>query len=249
MTNQHETLSEIDSDIDKGNESLTPSYDKQTKLVAQELIKYGIVEMVNKPNYYQHCLRHKTSIEKILSPLDLKLGIDDVRGLVFVLVGDGCKQVQDDELARATNEQVDDWQHPLVRRQRMNLEQSLLLAILRQQFVAHEIEAGVGGQKALVFLDDLLPQLNQFLGVTGSDEKDNKRLRQLLDQLKSYGLVSDIDDNERVAIRPLIAHVANPENLKNLIVALKKHVSEAPVNEQQVNEKQVNKQHDDETLL
>ncbi|VAW55800.1 FIG039767: hypothetical protein [hydrothermal vent metagenome] len=232
MANQHETLSETD------NENLVPGYDQQTKRVAQELIKTGIVEMVNKPNYYQHCLHHKMAIEQILSPLDLKLGIDDVRGLVFVLVGDKCKQGQGDEPANEPiDELMDDWQHPLVRRQRMNLEQSLLLAILRQHFVAHEMEAGVGDQKALVFLDDLLPQLNQFLGATGSDEKENKRLRQLLDQLKSYGLVSDIDDNERVTIRPLIAHVANPENLKNLIAALKKHIKEQEGGEQQLSEK------------
>lgn len=205
------------SDADYEN---TPSYyDKQIKSVTQELIKYGVVEMANKPNYYQLCLRHKSLIEQILLPLDLKLGIDDIRGLVFVLIGDEYRQEQE-------SEQSDDWQHPLVRRQRMNLEQSLLLAILRQQFVAHELEAGVGDQKAVVFLDDLLPQLNQFLGATGSDERDNKRLRQLLEQLKGYGLVSDIDDNERVIIRPLIAHVANPENLKNLITALKQHISE-----------------------
>jgi len=202
-----------------GNETALPYYDRQIKSVAQELIKYGVLEMANKPNYYQLCLRHKELIEQILSPLDLKLGIDDIRGLVFVLVANEYASEQE-------TEQMDDWQHPLVRRQRMNMEQSLLVAILRQQFVAHELEAGVGDQKAVVFLDDLLPQLNQFLGATGSDERDNKRLRQLLEQLKSYGLVSDVDDNERVTIRPLIAHVANPENLKNLIAALKQHIRE-----------------------
>jgi len=92
------------------------------------------------------------------------------------------------------------------------------LAILSASIIVH--------QQAAVFLDDLLPQLNQFLGATGSDERDSKRLRQLLEQLKAYGLVSDVDDNERVIIRPLIAHVANPENLKNLIAALKQHISE-----------------------
>ncbi len=209
---------------DVGNENTPSYYDRQIKLVTQELIKYGVLEMVSKPNYYQLCLRHKNLIEQILLPLDLKLGIDDIRGLAFVLVGDEYRQEQDSE--QHNDHPQDDWQHPLVRRQRMNLEQSLLVAILRQQFVAHELEAGVGDQKAVVFLDDLLPQLNQFLGATGSDERDNKRLRQLLEQLKAYGLVSEVDDNERIIIRPLIAHVANPENLKNLIAALKQHISE-----------------------
>jgi len=150
-----------------------------------------------------------------LSALDLTLEIDDIRGLVFLKVVVDIEQQNDDS-----------WSHPLVRRQRMNLEQSLMVAICRQHFVAHELEAGVGDQRAIVHLDDLLPQLNQFLGASGSDERDDKRLRQLLDQLKTYGLVSDIDDNDKVIIRPLIAHVANPDNLKNLIAALKKHIQE-----------------------
>ncbi len=189
--------------------------DHQLKVVTQELIKFGILEKVHKPNYYQTCLTQRTDINRLLSALDLTLEIDDIRGLVFLKVVVDIEQQNDDS-----------WSHPLVRRQRMNLEQSLMVAICRQHFVAHELEAGVGDQRAIVHLDDLLPQLNQFLGASGSDERDDKRLRQLLDQLKTYGLVSDIDDNDKVIIRPLIAHVANPDNLKNLIAALKKHIQE-----------------------
>ncbi len=103
-----------------------------------------------------------------------------------------------------------------------------MVAILRQHFIAHELDAGVGDQKAIVHLDDLLPELNQFLGASGSDERDDKRLRNLLEQLKSYALVSDIDENDKISIRPLIAHVANPENLQNLIAVLKQHIQDQP---------------------
>ena len=82
----------------------------------------------------------------------LKLTVDDIRGLAFLLVD-----------TEGSREHQDDWQHPLVRRQRMNLEQSLMVAILRQHFVAHELEAGIGDKKAIVHLDDLLPQLNPSL--------------------------------------------------------------------------------------
>jgi hypothetical protein len=46
-------------------------------------------------------------------------------------------------------------------------------------------------------------------------------LLQLLEQLKGHGIVSDLDQQERVTIRPIIAHLANPENLTNLIQALR----------------------------
>jgi len=192
-------------------------YDQSLKSATQELIKYGVLEAVNKPNLYKTCIQRVSEVDNILSPLDLKMKIDDVRGLVFLLVS---KDQTNEE------EHQDDWQHPLVRRQRMNLEQSLMVAILRQHFVAHELDAGIGDHRAIVHLDELLPQLNQFLGATGSDAKEDKRLRLLLDQLKNYGLVSEIDENEKVTIKPLIAHLANPENLKGLIAALEKHQKE-----------------------
>ena len=192
-----------------------PHFDSSIKATTQELIKTGLLEMHSKPNLYQTCLNHSASVNQILHPLDLRLEIDDIRGLAFLIVNNDID-----------SEHNDDWQHPLIRRQRMNLEQSLMVAILRQHFIAHELEAGAGDQKAIVHLDELLPQLNQFLGASGSDERDDKRLRILLEQLKTYGLVTDIDENDKLTIRPLIAHVANPENLQNLIIALKKYVVE-----------------------
>lgn len=239
-TNSTEIITDVTTDImtnitSEKQQNEVFLYDPSLKSAAQELIKYGVLEENYKPNLYRICLQRSKEITQILSPLDLKMKIDDVRGLVFLLVA------KDENKTNEINEQVgdlqteyyqsehpqsehqDDWQHPLVRRQRMNLEQSLMVAILRQHFIAHELDAGIGDHRAVVHLDELLPQLNQFLGATGSDTKDDKRLRLLLEQLKSYGLVSEIDDNEKITIKPLIAHLANPENLQNLIIALKKH--------------------------
>jgi len=207
--------SSVAEEHDAGDDRATPLYDSQIKAATQELIKYGVLEATDKPNLYQTCLRNTETLNEILTPLDLQLRIDDIRGLAFLVVGN-----------EEEREHRDDWRHPLVRRQRMNLEQSLMVAILRQHFIAHELEAGLGDQKAIVHLDDLLPELNQFLGASGSDERDDKRLRNLLEQLRSYALVSDIDENDKISIRPLIAHVANPENLQNLISVLKQHIQD-----------------------
>lgn len=208
----------------------TMIFDQRLKSAAQELIKFGVLEAHYKPNLYRICLQQSIEIAQILSPLDLKMQIDDIRGLVFLLVAKNESENPSD--IEVESEHQDDWQHPLVRRQRMNLEQSLMVAILRQHFVAHELDAGIGDHRAIVHLDELLPQLNQFLGATGSDAKEDKRLRLLLEQLKGYGLVSDIDDNEKITIKPLIAHVANPENLQNLIAALKKHLKQQSLDQQ-----------------
>jgi len=201
-----------DVDINNKNDDLAQidahSTSAHIKEVSQELIKHGIIEASTKFEMYRVTITNQSQINRIIEPLDLKIKVDDVRGLAFLIVNH--------EIAEEINSKDDEWTHPLVRKQRLNLEQSLLIAILRKHFIAHELDAGIGGT-AIVHLDDLLPELNSYLGELGSEMREDKRLRTLLEQLKGYGLVTDINKQEQISIRPLIAHVANPENLKNLL--------------------------------
>jgi hypothetical protein len=176
----------------------------------QELLKSGVLEAERKPNLYRTAATAHGALNAHLAPLDLTMKLDEVRGLAYLAVVDGYDEAERDQ-----------WNHPLVRRQRLNLEQSLLIAILRRFYVAHEVENGIGGDPAAVHLDELQPELNHFLGETGSDRQNDKRLRTLLEQLRGHGLVSEIDEEkEQLRIRPLIVHVANPENLQGLLAAL-----------------------------
>ncbi|WP_089724198.1 DUF4194 domain-containing protein [Candidatus Thiosymbion oneisti] len=186
-----------------------PAVERAVKDCVQELLRTGVLEATRKPNLYRTALTARDTINGLLEALDLCMQIDEVRGLAFIRVVDGYDGGDRDQ-----------WSHPLLRRQRLNLEQSLLVAILRRFYVAHEVDKGVGDDAAVVHLDQLLPELNHFLGETGSDRQDDKRLRLLLEQLRGHGLVSEIDDDERLRIRPLIVHVANPANLQNLLAAL-----------------------------
>jgi hypothetical protein len=186
---------------------------RQIKDAVLELLKFGLVEEARKPHIYRTATTQHDAIARILEPLDLAMKVDDIRAIAYVVVAE--KTVESDE---------EDWSHPLVRRQRLNLEQSLLIAILRQHFIVHEQEAGVGARDATVSLDDLLPRLRDYLGDLGSDAQEDKRLRNLLEQLKVHGIVSEIDAADQVAIRPIIAHLANPETLHNLLHALRAEV-------------------------
>lgn len=181
-----------------------------------ELMKHGLLEEASKPNLYRNALLHRDEIDRVLGWLELGLRIDDIRGLAFIVV---ASQGEGEE---------DEWSHPLVRRQRLTLEQSLLVAILRQQFVAYEVEAGVGAGEARVALEDLLPHLQAYLGDMGSEAQERKRLLGLLEQLKGHGIVSEVDQHERVTIRPIIAHLANPENLAGLMQGLREAASGRP---------------------
>ena len=188
------------------------------KAVVQELLKHGFLEETNRQELFRDIIINEQSIGKALEPLDLAIRIDTHRGVAFLTVAPrpsdvgGQHEVDSDD---------NGWSHPLVRKQRLTLEQSLLIAILRQVFVMHEQESGVGHSPAKIAVDELLPNFLTYFGESGSDSKDENRLLQLLDQLKAHGIVSEVDKKHEVTIRPLIAHLASPESLAQLLTVLK----------------------------
>src|SRR6202012_3635933 len=95
-----------------GAVSYTP---RQVKDVALELLKYGLLEEQRKPNLYRTALAEGEALGRVLEPLDLAMRVDEIRGLAYVVVADQVFDSVEGE-----------WSHPLVRRQRLNLEQSLL---------------------------------------------------------------------------------------------------------------------------
>ena len=178
----------------------------------QELLRNGLLEQASKPQLFRHIASDTARINRLLEPLDLQVRVDDLRGLAYVAVAPGWQA--DDA------EDGDEWTHPLVRRQRLTLEQSLLLAVLRREFLQREQEGGLGVAVQLG-LDGLLPQLEIYLGATGSDMQDRKRLLELLDKLRAHGVVSEVDAQDQLTIRPMIVHLANPENLQGLLAHLR----------------------------
>lgn len=195
------------------------------KQACQELLKTGLVEKQYKPNIYQTIVASQSTVSAILEPLDLSITVDEVRGLAFLAVAQevhtmGAAGGMDDHLEQVKPDANDDgWSHPLVRKQRLKLEHSLLIAILRQLYVAHEREAGIGATRATVDLDYLQSTLKSYWKESGSDTIDRKRLVNLLENLKAHGLVSDITTQDEVQIRPIITHVASP----NTLIALLQH--------------------------
>ena len=184
----------------------------EVKEVTQELLKHGYVEEGPGSNLFRSAMTHEGEVSAALEPLDLVLRLDSHRGVAFVAVAQGAREYPGSD---------EGWAHPLVRRQRLTLEQSLLIALLRQAFVIHEQESGVGQDAATIAVDELLPQFMAYAGDSGSDAKNESRLLSLLDQLKTHGIVSEVDKKHEVVIRPLIAHLANPDSLAALLALLK----------------------------
>ena len=180
----------------------------------QHLLAHGWLESAAKPQWFRLIAAQTTLLDALLEPLDLRVVVDDVRGLAFLAV------VPDYAGDDADESEQDDWTHPLMKRQRLTLEQSLLLAILRREFLQREQESGTGAV-VRVTVDSLLPQLETYLGSTGSDMQERKRLLQLLENLRTHGMVTEVDAQDCITIRPMIVHLLNPENLQTLLLRLR----------------------------
>lgn len=188
------------------DEAATVGTPSDVKTLAQELLKNGFIESTSRAADFNAVLRLRRQIDVVLEPLDLRIDLDEMRGLAVLVVADSAASNPDET-----------WNHPLVRRQRLTMEQSLLVAILRQLHVVQELESGIGIREVRVSVDELQSQLHVYLPDTGSDTKNRQRLLTLLDQLKPHGIVSEPDSRGEVMIRPLITRLANPETLGALL--------------------------------
>ena len=190
----------------------------------QELLKSGCIERRQAPGHYDTLLLNIDVLRHYLWALDLAVRIDEVRGLVFLVVAQEPVSDEDIQPAIAAQsdldaEEADEWSHPLVRRQRLTLEQSLLLAILRQRFVEVEQQQGIGHDDIHADWEDIKSQFFLYIERSGSDSKDNERLHTILKQLGEHGIVGKVI-GEHIPIRPLIVHLANPDNLGRLLKQL-----------------------------
>ncbi len=197
------------------NSERTPS---EVKKLTQALLRQGFVEEAKHAAEFRRAATRQTEINAALEALDLSLQLDEQRGIAFLIVA---------ETGFDEKDEAREWSHPLVRRQRLTLEQSIVVALLRQRFVLHEQETGVGTGPPKLPVEELLTDFRTYFGDSGSDAKDQSRLASLLDQLKTCGIVSEVDKNEEITIRPLIAHFANPETLANLLGVLENQVRDS----------------------
>ena len=192
----------------------TPTTPVALRRAVQELLKNGVLEQAAKPHLFRQIASDTARVNAQLEPLDLQVRVDDVRGLAFVAIPPNYQPDGEE------GDDSDEWTHPLVRRLRLTLEQSLLLAILRREFLQREQEGGLGVPVRLA-IDSLLPQLDIYLGSTGSDMQERKRLATLLESLRGHGVVSEVDAQESITLRPMIVHLANPQNLQALLQHLR----------------------------
>lgn len=200
---------------------------EEVKRVVQELLRVGFVDADEQQALYDAVKRWHERIAVVLEPLDLAVQVDEVRGVAVLRVR-VVDIVGDDAVVDAGDEELDAaWSHALVRRQRLTLEQSLMVALLRRHFVVREQERGLGVEKVRVAVDELVEEMKVFLGDSGSDQQNERRVLTLLEKLRLHGVVSEVDTNQEVVVRPLIVYLADPASLKGLLEQMKNLVERA----------------------
>lgn len=207
---QERELEDLDIDVldVEDDDQRTPRVIRE---VVQELFKHGFIEEADYGRLYRVALANTELIDQIFEPFDLNVQFDEVRGLVFVRV------------LHEPGVIVEGWTHPLIRHYPFTLEQTLLIAVLRQYLIECEMENGIGSTIPQMTVDDVITHLRAYLGENGADFKDRKRAVRLLLHLRKHHLISMNEHSDRFTIRPLIAHVANPENLTALLQWLLSH--------------------------
>jgi len=203
----------------------SPELDTSTapalKAAVQDLLKYGLVEQKSKSIIYRRLQHDQPAVAQILEPFDFELHFDDTRGIAFLKIAPSVATDSDEA-----------WQHPLVRRQRLTTEQSLLVAILRQIHMAYEQDCGIGAADARIDADELRAQLDLYLGTSGSEQRDQTRLNNVLDQLSKHGIVSGPDKENQVHIRPIIVHLSDPAQLTLLLEHFKQLAKDFPADDE-----------------
>jgi hypothetical protein len=182
--------------------------DPAVRAVVLDLLKHGFIEEEEKPLVYRDARRCEDQLNKVLEPLELMMRVDDLRGLLILMVLESSDSVYKIDEA---------WSHPLIRRRRFTLEQSLVLALLRRHYLVSEQDRGVGMQSVKVHLEDLVNEVISFIGDSGSDQKNQRKVLELLKNLKDHGIVTEVDKHDELVVRPLIKYLADPENLKALL--------------------------------
>lgn len=203
ISDNHDMQPEQETHEGVADASVASATAREVKNTVQDLLKYGYIESSQKPALFNGAMRLRNEVNAALDPLDLNMKLDELRGLAILRV------VESDE--------SEAWEHPLVRRQRLTLEQSFLVAVLRQFYYIQEQENGIGTGAIRVPLDDVLSQVNAFFGDSGSDAKNHQRVLGILDKLKDHGIVFDPDKHGYITIRPLIAYLTNVETLTALL--------------------------------
>lgn len=192
--------------------------DPAIRSVVLDLLKHGFIEQEEKPLPYMDAKRWEHEVNTILEPLELQMKVDDMRGLLILIVLQSKDSVYKIDEA---------WSHPLIKRRRFTLEQSLLVALLRRYLLVSEQDQGTGMNAIKVSLDDLVNEMTRFTGDSGSDQKNERRVTECISKLKEHGIVTEPDKHSEITVRPLIKYLADPDNLQALLAQYEKVAEES----------------------
>lgn len=168
----------------------------------QRLISSGVIYESRHSELYQALLANKSQIRSTLRELGLRMTVDDSFGLIILRL-----PVSDDI-------EEDEGAHPLVRRRRLTLLDSLVALVLRDHYMTRE---NVGDRTVVIDVEQLEDALRAFLPIFGSETILRKRITGAIKRFKDYNILASLpgSDNE-FEVTPVIRIVVNADMLQGL---------------------------------
>lgn len=172
----------------------------------QKLIARGVIYESRHEADYRVLVNDAEQVSGVLEELSLRMSIDREVGVILLRLPDDYLEGE---------EEGEEGSHPLVRRRRMTLFDSLTAVVLRKHYREREL---TGEQRVRIDIEQLEQGLVPFLPLMGSEEIFRKHLRGVVDRFKDLNLLLSVRGSKtEFEIAPVIRVVVNAEWIESLV--------------------------------
>lgn len=191
---------------DSGDPIKETAFDPKVKRAYLRLLNRGLIERIKNKEDFGYLENNKEVIGLHLSMMNLKLKIDDKRGIVFY-----CEQEVDEE---------EKTKFPsLISPQTLSLYESLVLLVIRRMYRDKE----VSGESYMEFeVEDVISGIHPFVPLINNDQLELSKVNGALKKLSQKRLINNVKSSQTTyEISPIIYYVIDADFLAALYTQYK----------------------------
>lgn len=183
-----ETVPPVSTDRSPANPAMPGRLAVEARHAMIELLARGSITKRSKPGVYAAFLRWREDIRTSLADLNLQVSVDDLFEVVVLL-----QHHEDGD---------EDYLPSLIRPRQLNLNETLVVLILRSYFREREV---AGELQMFITLEQILDGLMPFKPLRNSSSAEERSVRSAMESLRDLGLVVALrNEDSRWEISPAI---------------------------------------------
>jgi hypothetical protein len=199
--------------VDENTVSTAGRLPAEARRALVELMRQGVVVAETRRLIFDALCTHRAMIADHLADMYLRVLIDEPAGIALLLNAQLGKTDDDEDTPT------------LISRRTLTVYDTLLLIVLRKQFLDRET---AGDVRIRIDMAQIEALMMPFLPLTGSTTSDRKKLNGAVDAMKKRKLVNVVrGEDERIEISPVIRYVVNAEYLEHLLAEYGRLAAEA----------------------